>query len=51
MFENIFNIIASIGFISVMLWFILGAKNSVNLNNYSEKELKRKQKNKEEEKD
>ncbi len=40
MFENVFEIIAGISFISVMLWFILGAKDSVNLNNYSEKELK-----------
>ncbi len=41
MFENVFEIIAGVGFISVMLWFILGARNSVNLNNYSEKELKK----------
>ena len=43
MFETVFEIIAGIGFISVLLWFVIGAKNSVNLNNYSEKELKDKE--------
>ena len=40
MFETVFEVIAGISFISVLLWFIIGAKNSVNLNNYSEKDLK-----------
>ena len=40
MFESVFEIIAGVGFVSVLLWFILGVRNSVNLNNYSEKELK-----------
>ena len=43
MFETVFEIIAGVAFISVMLWFIIGAKNSVNINNYSEKELKDKE--------
>jgi len=42
MFETVFEVIAGVGFISVMLWFIIGAKNSVNLNNFSEKDLKKK---------
>ncbi len=41
MFETIFEIIAGVGFISVMLWFIIGAKDSVNINNYSEDDLKK----------
>lgn len=40
MFESVFEIIAGVGFVSVLLWFIVGAKDSVNLNNFSEKDLK-----------
>jgi len=35
--------VAIISIISVLLWFILGVKNSVNLNNYSEKDLRNKE--------
>ena len=37
------EVIAIISIISVFLWFIIGAKNSVNLNNYSEKDLRDKE--------
>ncbi len=32
--------VAIISVVSILLWFIIGAKNSVNLNNFSEKELR-----------
>jgi len=34
------EIVAIISVVSILLWFIIGAKNSVNLNNFSEKELR-----------
>ena len=37
------EVIAIISIISVFLWFIIGAKNSVNLNNYSKKDLRDKE--------
>ncbi len=36
--------VAVISIISVLAWFIFGYKNSVNLNNYTEDELKDKDK-------
>lgn len=35
--------VAIISVISIFLWFIIGAKDSVNLNNYSEKDLRDKE--------
>lgn len=40
------EIVAIVSIVSVLLWFIVGAKNSVNLNNFSESELKDKEENK-----
>lgn len=37
------EIVALISIISVLAWFIFGVKDSVNLNNYTEEELKDKE--------
>jgi len=37
------EIVAVISIVSVLAWFILGYKNSVNLNNYTEDDLKDKE--------
>ena len=34
--------VAIISIVSVLIWFIMGARNSVNLDNYTEDELKEK---------
>ena len=34
--------VAIISIISVLAWFVFGVKNSVNLNNYTEEDLKKK---------
>ena len=35
--------VAIISIISVLAWFLLGVKNSVNPNNYTEEDLKKKE--------
>jgi hypothetical protein len=35
------EIVAIISIISVLAWFLLGVRNSVNLDNYTEEELKK----------
>lgn len=37
------EIIAIISIVSVLLWFLIGANKSVNINNYTEEELKDKE--------
>jgi hypothetical protein len=37
------EIVALISIMSVLAWFLFGARNSVNLNNYTEEELKEKE--------
>ena len=34
------EVVAIISIVSVLIWFIMGARHSVNLNNYTEDELK-----------
>jgi hypothetical protein len=34
--------VAIISILSVFIWFLMGVKNSVNLNNYTEDDLKKK---------
>lgn len=37
------EIIATVSIVSVLLWFLIGANKSVNINNYTEDELKEKE--------
>ena len=38
------EVIAIISIVSVLLWFFIGAHKSVNINNYTEEELKEQEK-------
>ena len=41
------EVIAIVSIVSVLLWFLIGAHKSVNINNYTEDELKKKEKEEE----